>query len=96
MTYGSQYVDHFEGPEEFVWSSQASVGPGHKKGREIIEALETGTQIHLWARRRKSDVAFVYLGLALPLSHTGDRPMSVRFRLLTAMESELTRLFGGS
>jgi hypothetical protein len=64
-----------------------------KKGREILEALETGTQIHLWVRRRKSDVAFVYLGLMLPLSHDGDRPMSVRFRLMTPIDRELSRLF---
>jgi superfamily II DNA or RNA helicase/diadenosine tetraphosphate (Ap4A) HIT family hydrolase/HKD family nuclease len=93
MAYGSQYVEHFEGPEQFVWSSQESGGPGGKKGREILDALETGTQIHLWIRRRKSDVAFVYLGIVLPLSHDGDRPMSVRFRLMTPIDRELSRLF---
>ena len=93
MAYGSQYVDHFEGPEEFVWSSQESVGPDGKKGREILDALETGTQIHLWVRRRKTDVAFIYLGLILPLSHDGDRPMSVKFRLMTPLDRELSGLF---
>src|SRR5437764_15095096 len=93
MSYGSEYVDHFEGPESFVWSSQDSVGPDRKKGREILSVLETGEQIHHWVRRRKSDVAFVYLGLVLPLSHDGDRPMSVRFRLMTPLDRELSWLF---
>ena len=93
MAYGSQYVDHFEGSEEFVWSSQESVGPDGKKGREILDALETGTQIHLWVRRRKTDVAFTYLGLVLPLSHDGDRPISVRFQLMNPLDRELSRLF---
>ena len=68
MSYGSQYVDHFEGPDAFVWSSQTSVGPDRKKGREILDALDTGTSVHLWVRRRKPDVAFIYLGLMVPIS----------------------------
>ena len=46
----TQYADHFEGPEAFVWSSQNSTSPEGKKGREILKALETGTSIELWAR----------------------------------------------
>lgn len=79
MTHGSEYKDFFESPEVFVWSSQASVGPDSKKGREILEAEEHGTSIHLFTREKKADVAFTYRGLVGPLSHDGDRPMSVRF-----------------
>jgi hypothetical protein len=96
MSYGSQYLDHLEDADHFVWSSQTSVGPDRKKGREILDALETGTQIHLWIRRRKTDVAFVYLGLVVPVSHEGDRPMSVRFRLMTPVDHDVSRLFGAS
>lgn len=92
MAYGSSYVDHLEGADTFVWSSQASVGPESKKGREILEAFETGTFVHLWARKRKSDVAFSYLGLVVPVSHEGDRPMSVRFRLLSLVPREVWRM----
>jgi hypothetical protein len=44
MSYGSEYVDHFDGPDAFAWSSQTSVGPGRKKGREVLDALDTGTR----------------------------------------------------
>lgn len=54
MSYGSKYVDHFEGPDAFVWSSQTSGGPDRKKGREILDVLDTGTSVHLWVRRRKT------------------------------------------
>src|SRR5581483_10079540 len=94
MSYGSQYVDHFEGPDAFVWSSQTSVGPKRKKGREILDALDTGTNVHLWDRRRKTDVAFIYLGLAVPISHEGDQPMYVSFRLLTPASREVSRAIG--
>jgi len=88
MSHGSGYSDHFESPSVLVWSSQNSVGPNSKKGREILEATETGTGVHAWVRRKKTDVAFEYCGLVVPLSHEGDRPMHVRFRLLTPLTPE--------
>ena len=36
MAWGAEYVDHFEGPDTFVWSSQTSTGPAGKKGRETL------------------------------------------------------------
>jgi superfamily II DNA or RNA helicase/diadenosine tetraphosphate (Ap4A) HIT family hydrolase/HKD family nuclease len=96
MAWGSDYVDHFEEPDTFVWSSQTSVGPTGKKGREILDALETGMSIHLWARCRKSDIAFTYLGLVVPVSHQGDKPMAVRFRLLTPVSGEIWKRLHGS
>jgi hypothetical protein len=88
MTLGSDYRDHFQSSSIFVWSSQNSVGPDSKKGREILDAPQVGTRIHLWARRKKSTVAFEYCGLVIPIDHQGERPMSVRFRLLSPISSE--------
>ena len=89
------YEDHFEGPGILVWASQNSVGPGSKKGREILDAPADGRRIHVWVRRRKADVAFEYRGLVTPIGHQGDRPMSVRFRLLTTLtDKDLRRLQG--
>jgi hypothetical protein len=87
MAYGAEYEDHFVDPGLFVWSSQTSVGPETKKGREIIDSPGSGTLVHLWTRRRKADVGFTYLGLVVPVDHQGDRPMSVRFRMLTPVEA---------
>lgn len=88
------YVDHFEGSELLVWSSQTSVGPDSKKGREILDALDTGTQIHLWVRLKKRPGEFTYCGLVVPMSHEGSRPMSVRLRLLTPLEPTVARRLG--
>lgn len=82
------YSDHFEDPDTLMWSSQMSTTPESKKGREILGALDDGTQIHLWIRGRKSDRAFEYCGLGVPMSHEGASPMSVEFRLLTPLSSD--------
>ncbi|WP_240606269.1 DUF3427 domain-containing protein [Euzebya rosea] len=87
MQEGGDYEDHLEGGDILVWSSQSSVGPDNKKGREILNAPSDGTRIHAWLRRRKSDVAFEYCGLVTPLDHRGAKPMSVRFRLSTPIQA---------
>ena len=91
---GVHYVDHFLDPSTMVWSSQASTGPTNKKGREVLGALETGTQLHLWVRRRKADTSFIYCGLVVPRGHEGEKPMSVTFRLLTPLEPDIARRLG--
>jgi superfamily II DNA or RNA helicase/HKD family nuclease/diadenosine tetraphosphate (Ap4A) HIT family hydrolase len=88
------HVDHFESPEVFVWSSQLSTAPEGKKGREILNALETGKAIELWVRRRSQDVAFTYTGRVVPLRHEGSQPMSVTFRLMTPLPGEVQMRLG--
>ena len=85
----TQYVEHFEAPDVFMWSSQLSTSPDGKKGREILNALETGKSIELWMRRKATDGAFTYLGRVVPLGHEGSEPMLVTFRLLTPLSGEL-------
>ncbi|MGB3411814.1 MAG: DUF3427 domain-containing protein [Microthrixaceae bacterium] len=93
MQYGSDYVDHFESPSEFVWASQNSVGPSVKKGREILGAVENGVRLHLFVRLKKADVAFEYCGLVEPISHHGEKPMSVTFRLKTPLGPDAAKRF---
>jgi hypothetical protein len=89
---GEDYVDRFESPEVFHWTSQASTTPEGKKGREIIEALDTGRRFHLFARRHRKDLV-TYCGLLAPLRHEGSMPMTVWFRLLTPLDPQLQRQF---
>ena len=84
----SGYEDRFLANDRFVWSSQNSVGPEGKKGKEILNALDTGTRIHLFVRVKKTDVAFEYCGRVAPVDHHGDHPMSVNFRLLSALSPD--------
>jgi hypothetical protein len=90
---GEHYIDRFESAEVFHWTSQATTGPTGKKGREIIDALDTGRRIHLFVRRFRQDVAFTYCGLVAPERHEGSKPMTVWFHLLTQLDADLQRRF---
>jgi hypothetical protein len=88
MILGSDYHDGFESSSIFVWTSQNSVGPNSKKGKEVLQVPKEGTRVHLWARHKKSTVSFEYCGLIMPISHEGEKPMTVRFRMLTPVSKE--------
>ena len=91
MSEQAQYDDYFESPERFVWSSQNQTSPESNQGQKVLASPGNGRKVHLWVRRRKTG-SFTYCGLVLPLSHTGSKPMSVTFRLLTPLSRELADL----
>lgn len=90
---GADYVDRFESASTFHWTSQNSVGPESKKGREVLQAIEDGRDIHLFVRNKRTEVTFTYCGLVVPQSYEGSQPMTVWFRLLNPLVSRLTRRF---
>lgn len=94
MDIGKDYIDAFESPTTFTWSSQATTAPDSRRGREVLDSLETGMRLHLWARADKSTREFEYCGLIAPINHEGSRPMQVRFRLLTPLTPEAWARFG--
>jgi hypothetical protein len=94
MDTGKDYVDAFESPTTFTWSSQSRTSPDSKSGREVLDALETGMRLHLWARADKSTREYEYCGLIAPIDYEGSQPMQVRFRLLTPLAREAWAQFG--
>ena len=91
MTSGHQYIDQFESPEIFSWSSQSATAPESKRGREVLDALRTGIRLHLWVRPNKRAGEFEYCGLIAPVSHEGSKPMQVQFRLITPLNDDAWR-----
>ena len=82
-----RYLDHFIDDRTFHWQSQNQTKADSKRGREIIEQAKRGTRIHLFVRehRLRTDgraAPFRYMGEVEYLSHEGEKPMGVRFRLM--------------
>ena len=81
MSSGSHYEDHLESPDMLVWSSQSSTTRKGKKGRELLESMETGTNIEFWLRRAKRD-PFTYAGWAALVKAEDERPIHITWRFL--------------
>jgi len=85
MQRGSEYQDRLDGKERLHWSSQTSTTRTGKRGRELLDCLDTGRAIHVWVRGKKSDRVFTYCGLAVPIADEGDAPIRITWRLLDPM-----------
>jgi SOS-response transcriptional repressor LexA len=81
-----RYQDHWIDQRHFHWQTQNQTAPDNKRGREIIEHEQLGVGLHLFVRDNKLEqgkaAPFVYHGRVRYQSHTGSKPMSVRFELM--------------
>jgi superfamily II DNA or RNA helicase/diadenosine tetraphosphate (Ap4A) HIT family hydrolase/SOS-response transcriptional repressor LexA len=91
-----RYADRFTSPSEFEWESQNRTTPRDKRGRAIVEHRAQGRTIHLFVRFNEDakdgkGEAFVYCGPVEHVSHRGEKPMQVVFRLVEALPKDLYR-----
>lgn len=85
----TQYEDRLVAPDLLEWSSQKGTTRKSKKGREILEHLESGVEVHVWLRKSKGEVAFVYAGLGILVESEGEKPMRVKWRLVDGLAAEV-------
>ena len=73
--------------KHFTWSSQNSTTPTSKKGQAILQSKDDAdSNVYLFVRKNKlgSDgkaAPFQALGTVSYISHKGEKPMSVNFKL---------------
>jgi hypothetical protein len=95
-----RYRDHFVGRDVFEWQSQNRTTQGSAVGQAIKNHREQGLEVHLFMRRQsKLDgraSPFVYCGQLEFLDWEGEKPIGVRWRLLTPLSERLQRQFGVS
>jgi superfamily II DNA or RNA helicase/diadenosine tetraphosphate (Ap4A) HIT family hydrolase len=87
-----RYADRFLSPTEFQWESQASTKADSLKGRRIIGHMQEKRRLHLFVQY-DSHQSFSYLGEVAYVSHEGEAPMRVRFRLEQALPENLAKLW---
>jgi hypothetical protein len=95
MTAGAQYEDRLLSRDSLLWSSQSSTTQKGKKGQELLRALDNGLQIHLWLRRVKTDVEFVYAGMACAVDDEGEKPIRITWRLYDPLPGDVYLGLGG-
>ncbi|WP_217914016.1 DUF3427 domain-containing protein [Miltoncostaea marina] len=81
----TMYRDHAISRQLFHWESQSTTTERSPTGQRYIHHAERGTHVLLFARDTKAERAYVFLGTARYVSHSGQRPIAFTWRLDDAM-----------
>lgn len=89
----TMYRDFALNPELFHWESQSTTASTSRTGQRYINHHERSTHVLLFVRPRKRDAfgasPYIFLGPADYVSHEGDRPMAITWRLRQPMPTEV-------
>jgi len=82
----TMYHDYFVNEEIFHWQSQNSTSPSSMKGQSYIHHRALRKDILLFVREANKDeqnltMAFVFCGALEYMQHTGNKPMSITWRM---------------
>lgn len=90
----TRYRDYAISREVIHWESQSTTRSTSETGRRYQNHEAIGAMPLLFARMRPDDRAFWFLGPASYISHEGDRPMAIQWRLLHLLPGDLYARFG--
>ena len=89
----TMYQDYAISPDLFHWESQSTTSADSRTGQRYIHHKELGSAILLFTRERKTDAMgtspYMFLGPATYVSHTGDRPMGITWKLEHPMPMDM-------
>ncbi|HEV7764088.1 MAG TPA: DUF3427 domain-containing protein [Thermoanaerobaculia bacterium] len=90
----TRYRDYAIAPELFHWESQSQTRAGSPTGQRYIQHAQRGSHVMLLVRPSNKDAwgrtqPFTFLGPATYVSHTGERPMAIMWRLHRAMPMDV-------
>jgi len=85
----TRYRDYAVSRELIHWESQSSTRADSETGRRYQRHEELGTSVMLFARLRSDDRAFWFLGPATYVSHEGELPMAITWRLKHRLPGDL-------
>jgi superfamily II DNA or RNA helicase len=85
----TRYRDYAISPELIHWESQAATSLRSDTGQRYVNQGRGGTRVLLFARLQTSDRAFWCLGQGSYVTHTGERPIAVTWRLRNRLPGDL-------
>ncbi len=89
----TMYRDFALSPELFHWESQSTTSSASPTGQRYIHHRYRGSHVLLFVREAKTNALgtspYVFLGPADYVSHEGDRPMAITWRLRRPMPTEV-------
>jgi hypothetical protein len=89
----TRYRDYAISQDLFHWESQSTTTVASNTGQRYLNHRARGTHIMLFVRDARSDAGhtqpYVFLGPADYVSHSGERPVAITWRLRTPMPAGL-------
>jgi superfamily II DNA or RNA helicase len=92
----TRYKDYAISRELVHWESQSTVREASETGRRYQNHVSMGTSVMLFARLRSDDRAFWFLGPATYVSHTGELPMAITWKLHYQLPGDLFAQFAAA
>ena len=93
----TMYADHAISPTVFQWESQSTTAERSPTGQRYVNHRDVGSSVHLFVRETKTadgtlgTPPYLYAGPMSYLSHTGERPMRILWKLDHALPADLFR-----
>jgi hypothetical protein len=88
----TMYRDYAISPELFHWESQSTTSVASPTGQRYLSHASRGSHVLLFTRQHRVDelgtAPYTFLGPASYVSHTGDRPIAITWKLTHAMPSD--------
>ncbi len=89
----TMYADYPISPELFHWESQSTTSVGSKTGQRYLSST---SRVLLFARHQTKDdfgtSPYLFLGPAHYVTHTGDRPIAITWRLAHRLPTDFFQL----
>ncbi len=92
----TRYRDYAISRDLIHWESQSTTRADSKTGLRYQSHAALGTSVMIFARLRTDDRAFWFLGPATYVSHQGERPMAVTWRLQHQLPGDLFESFAAA
>ena len=89
----TMYRDYAISPELFHWESQSTTSVNSPTGQRYLNHTSRGSQVLIFTREEKENefgtAPYLFLGPARYVSHTGDRPIAITWKLDQPMPPEV-------
>jgi superfamily II DNA or RNA helicase len=92
----TRYRDYAINRELIHWESQSTTRADSPTGRRFQHHVATGNHILLFARLSVDERAFVFLGPGTYVSHVGELPMAITWRLRHPLPGDLFQRFAAA
>jgi hypothetical protein len=92
----TRYRDYAISPALLHWESQSGTRESSETGQRYQTHASRGTTVLPFARLTPDDRAFWLLGPASYVSHEGERPMAITWRLAHELPGDLFARFGAA